>query len=256
MTAGMILVAVQLVLFSRLGADATFWNLLPALLIGGVGMALTMTPSAAAATRSVPVDKAGVGSAVLNSARQVGGTMGIAIMGAIMAHGAGGEVSRRRVHARLRARAPSRRRDRRRRRGRGLHPRPPTRRAGERVGTAPEPVTSEPIERARNAEGSLGRRPTACARRRGKGAGGKRRFPPPRTENAPGCGSGGRFPFEATPSRGGEPVNRGSAAQPRSSCARLLSGGGARASDLASDRLRCGPDYRSLVFGKSSSQVK
>jgi sugar phosphate permease len=50
-----------------------------------------MTPSAAAATRSVPVDKSGVGSAVLNSARQVGGTMGIAVMGAIMAAKAGGE---------------------------------------------------------------------------------------------------------------------------------------------------------------------
>jgi EmrB/QacA subfamily drug resistance transporter len=85
MTAGMLLVALQLMMFSRLGADASFWDLLPALLIGGVGMALTMTPSAAAATRSVPVDKAGVGSAVLNSARQVGGTMGIAVMGAIMA---------------------------------------------------------------------------------------------------------------------------------------------------------------------------
>jgi hypothetical protein len=53
-------------------------------------MALTMTPSAAAATRSVPVDKAGVGSAVLNAARQVGGAMGIAVMGAIMASQAGG----------------------------------------------------------------------------------------------------------------------------------------------------------------------
>src|SRR6188508_1406509 len=79
-----------IILVSRLGVDATFWNLLPALMIGGVGMALTMTPSAAAATRSVPVDKAGVGSAVLNSARQVGGTMGVAIMGAIMASQAGG----------------------------------------------------------------------------------------------------------------------------------------------------------------------
>jgi MFS family permease len=84
-TAGMTLLAVQLLLFSQLSADASFWNLLPALLIGGVGMALTMTPSAAAATRSLPVDKAGVGSAVLNSARQVGGTMGVAIMGAIVA---------------------------------------------------------------------------------------------------------------------------------------------------------------------------
>jgi predicted MFS family arabinose efflux permease len=93
MTAGMLLVATQLVLFSRLGADATFWDLLPALLIGGVGMALTMTPSAAAATRSLPVDKAGVGSAVLNCARQVGGTMGIAVIGAIMVAEAGGERS-------------------------------------------------------------------------------------------------------------------------------------------------------------------
>ena len=54
-------------------------------------MGLTMTPSTAAATRSVPVDKSGVGAAVLNSARQVGGTMGVAIMGAIVAAKAGGE---------------------------------------------------------------------------------------------------------------------------------------------------------------------
>ena len=85
MTVGMLLLAIQLVYFSRLGSGATYWELLPAMLIGGVGMAATMTPSAAAATRSVPVDKAGVGSAVLNAFRQVGGSMGIAIMGAIMA---------------------------------------------------------------------------------------------------------------------------------------------------------------------------
>jgi EmrB/QacA subfamily drug resistance transporter len=90
MTTGMILIALQLLYFSRLGMDATFWNLLPAFLVGGVGMGLTMTPSAAAATRSVPVDKAGVGSAVLNAARQVGGSLGIAIIGAIMAYEAGG----------------------------------------------------------------------------------------------------------------------------------------------------------------------
>ena len=34
---------------------------------------------------SVPIDKAGVGSAVLNSVRQVGGSLGIAVMGAIIA---------------------------------------------------------------------------------------------------------------------------------------------------------------------------
>jgi EmrB/QacA subfamily drug resistance transporter len=91
MTIGMLLLALQLTLFSRLGPDASFWNLLPALLIGGIGMACTMTPSAAAATRSVPRDKAGVGSAVLNCARQVGGTMGVAIMGAIVASETSGQ---------------------------------------------------------------------------------------------------------------------------------------------------------------------
>ena len=85
MTAGMLLVSAQLLYFSRLEADATFWTLLPGLVLGGVGMAMTMTPSAAAATRAVPVAKAGVGSAVLNAFRQVGGSVGIALMGAIMA---------------------------------------------------------------------------------------------------------------------------------------------------------------------------
>jgi hypothetical protein len=61
------------------------------MLIGGIGMSLTMTPSAAAATRSVPVHKAGVGSAVLNAFRQVGGSMGVALMGAIMANEIGAQ---------------------------------------------------------------------------------------------------------------------------------------------------------------------
>jgi sugar phosphate permease len=60
--------------------------------VGGVGMSLTMTPSAAAATRSVSVDKAGVGAAVLNASRQIGGSLGIALIGAIIAlDAAGGE---------------------------------------------------------------------------------------------------------------------------------------------------------------------
>jgi len=86
MTVGMTLVGLQLLYFSRLEVDSTFWNLLPGFLVGGLGMALTMTPSAAAAVRAVPVDKSGVGSAVLNAFRQVGGSMGIALIGAIMVH--------------------------------------------------------------------------------------------------------------------------------------------------------------------------
>jgi EmrB/QacA subfamily drug resistance transporter len=85
MTSGMILIAIQLLYFSRLGVEESYWNLLPAMILGGFGMALVMTPSAAAAMRALPVDKTGVGSAVLNAFRQVGGSMGIAVIGAIMA---------------------------------------------------------------------------------------------------------------------------------------------------------------------------
>jgi EmrB/QacA subfamily drug resistance transporter len=85
MGAGMTLLAVALILFGTLDADSSFWNILPGLLVGGVGMAITMAPTTAAAMGSVPVAKAGVGSAVINSMRQVGGSLGIAIMGALVA---------------------------------------------------------------------------------------------------------------------------------------------------------------------------
>jgi len=81
---GLSLLAVSLVLFAQLDAASTFWNILPALLVGGVGMGVTMTPATAAAMGSVSADKAGVGSAVLNASRQVGGSMGVAIMGAVV----------------------------------------------------------------------------------------------------------------------------------------------------------------------------
>jgi EmrB/QacA subfamily drug resistance transporter len=85
MGGGMILLSISLLIFSRLDASSNFWDILPGLLVGGFGMAIVMTPTTAAAMGSVPVDKAGVGSAVLNSMRQVGGALGIAVMGAIVA---------------------------------------------------------------------------------------------------------------------------------------------------------------------------
>ena len=90
MTIGMVLLGVQLLYLSQLGTDATFWNLLPGFLFGGLGMSLTMTPTAAAATRAVPVHKSGVGAGVLNAMRQVGGSVGVALMGAIVAAEASG----------------------------------------------------------------------------------------------------------------------------------------------------------------------
>ena len=82
---GMVILSGAMIVFSRMGADENFWGLLPGMLLGGVGMSAAMAPVTAAAMQSVRPDKAGVGSAVLNSMRQVGGSMGIAIMGAIVA---------------------------------------------------------------------------------------------------------------------------------------------------------------------------
>ena len=111
-----------------MGEHASFWSLLPAMILGGIGMSLTMTPTTAAAMASVPRDKAGVGSAVLNSMRQVGGSLGIAMMGAIVASRASPTAARGRDPA---AAYPARasttrsrsRADRARRRGRRA-PRP------------------------------------------------------------------------------------------------------------------------------------
>ena len=60
------------------------WEILPGLVVGGLGMAMTMTPMTSAALGSVPVAKSGVGSGVLNTSRQIGGALGIAVMGAIV----------------------------------------------------------------------------------------------------------------------------------------------------------------------------
>lgn len=86
-TSGMAIVAGSMFVFSRVGVGASYWALLPGMVLGGLGMSIAMAPTTAAAMSSVRPEKAGVGSAVLNSMRQVGGSLGIAIMGAIVAAG-------------------------------------------------------------------------------------------------------------------------------------------------------------------------
>jgi MFS family permease len=84
MAAGMTLLGVGGLLYQRIGVHTSYWVLLPPMLVGGIGMAMTMSPMTSAAMASVSIDKAGVGSGVLNSFRQVGGSLGIALMGAIL----------------------------------------------------------------------------------------------------------------------------------------------------------------------------
>jgi EmrB/QacA subfamily drug resistance transporter len=89
-TGGMTLVGLQLLYFSTLGVRESYWALVPGMLLGGIGMPSVMTPGSAAAMSGIANDKAGVGSAVLNSSRQVGGSIGIALIGAIIAREIGG----------------------------------------------------------------------------------------------------------------------------------------------------------------------
>jgi len=83
--AGMTTVAACCLLLSTINLHSSFWNLLPAFILGGLGMSFVMTPMSAAVMGAAPVAKAGVASGVLNTFRQVGVALGIAITGAIVA---------------------------------------------------------------------------------------------------------------------------------------------------------------------------
>jgi EmrB/QacA subfamily drug resistance transporter len=83
-TAGASLIASSLYLFSRLGVDSVFVDILPGLLVGGLGVGLAMGPSSTAVLSAVPVRQAGIGSGVLQTFRQTGGVLGVAVLGAIL----------------------------------------------------------------------------------------------------------------------------------------------------------------------------
>ncbi|MBI5960393.1 MAG: MFS transporter [Chloroflexi bacterium] len=82
------LIATAGMLFLALVAevDSSYWILLPGMLAMGVGMGLAMTPTTDSIMGSVPVHKAGVGSAMNDTTREVGGAMGIAVLGTLMNH--------------------------------------------------------------------------------------------------------------------------------------------------------------------------
>ena len=82
--AGMTTVGLCCLELSTVAVGSTFWRLLPGFVLGGLGMSFVMTPMSAAVMGAAPVDKAGVASGVLNTFRQVGVALGIAIMGAII----------------------------------------------------------------------------------------------------------------------------------------------------------------------------
>ncbi|HEY6144891.1 MAG TPA: MFS transporter [Solirubrobacterales bacterium] len=80
---GLLIVAASLFSFSRIAVDSSYLDLLPGFMLLGIGVAMTMSPMTSAAMNAVPVQKAGIASGVLSMFRMVGGSLGIAITGAI-----------------------------------------------------------------------------------------------------------------------------------------------------------------------------
>lgn len=83
MTAGLLTAAAGVGLLALLRADSSYLVLLPALLLWGIGLGLLTPAVVAAAIGAVPVDRAGLASAVNNTARQACGAVGIAAFGAL-----------------------------------------------------------------------------------------------------------------------------------------------------------------------------
>ena len=64
-----------------------YFSVLPGLLVMGLGMGLSMTPSTEAITESLPADKQGVASALNDTTREVGGAVGVALLGSFVSSG-------------------------------------------------------------------------------------------------------------------------------------------------------------------------
>jgi MFS family permease len=77
--------ALGLFVLSTMDAGSSYWHLLAGGLVLGLGMALATTPATTAIVESLPDEKQGVASAVNDASREVGGALGIAVLGSVLA---------------------------------------------------------------------------------------------------------------------------------------------------------------------------
>jgi EmrB/QacA subfamily drug resistance transporter len=84
MTLGLLLNAISLFWQGHVAADTSYGFLVGAFVLMGLGMGLVMSPMSTAAMNAVDPAKAGVASGVLSMSRMVGGTFGVAAMGALI----------------------------------------------------------------------------------------------------------------------------------------------------------------------------
>ncbi|WP_073951834.1 MFS transporter [Streptomyces kebangsaanensis] len=83
-TAGLLLLAAMLAAFAGFDADTPIWVLEVVFFLMGTGMAHIMTPTSVVIMQALPREKAGSASALSNTFRQVGGALGIAVLGSVL----------------------------------------------------------------------------------------------------------------------------------------------------------------------------
>ena len=84
MTLGPVMTGTGLLLLSRIHTATPYAMLWPVFVMMGLGMGMTMTPMTAAVMNAVGAQRAGMGSAMTNTARETGGVFGIALLGTLL----------------------------------------------------------------------------------------------------------------------------------------------------------------------------
>jgi MFS family permease len=82
---GMTIFGLTMFSYALVSADVPLWVIEVMMFCMGTGMGLTMSPATNAIMGAVPREKAGAGSAVNNTVRQVASALGVAILGSILA---------------------------------------------------------------------------------------------------------------------------------------------------------------------------
>lgn len=85
MTTGLVLVGIALIGLTQLQIDSSLWLVLGTFFVFGFGMGNVIAPASTVLQNVLPLARAGAGSAVQNTVRQVFGALGVAIIGTLLA---------------------------------------------------------------------------------------------------------------------------------------------------------------------------
>ncbi len=85
-TTGLAVMTIGFVIATTLEADSAYLGpVLTSMVVIAAGLGLTTSPATEAIMGALPADKAGVGSAVNDTTRELGGTLGVALVGSVFA---------------------------------------------------------------------------------------------------------------------------------------------------------------------------